>query len=168
MKLRSLVLCTGLLWAVPTVAQEAPSNRVAEAQTLDLNHIGFAVTKLDATASFFIDTLGWKAAGGRPDYPAKFVTNGKMFITLWQVTNPEKAIAFDRKNNVGLHHMAITVRDLETLNNLHRKFVTHPDVVVEFAPEHLGEGPTTHMMIREPSGLRLEFIVPASRIKQEN
>ena len=57
MKLRSLVLCTGLLWAVPTVAQEAPSNRVAEAQTLDLNHIGFAVTKLDATASFFIDDI---------------------------------------------------------------------------------------------------------------
>lgn len=168
LKLRSLILSAGLLWTTPVIAQDKPTDPPAESQTLDLNHIGFAVTKLDATASFFIDTLGWKAAGGRPEYPAKFVTNGKMFVTLWQVNNPETAVAFDRKNNVGLHHMAITVRDLETLDILHKKFVAHPDVVVEFAPEHLGKGPTTHMIIREPSGLRLEFIVPASRIKSAN
>ncbi|MEP2989918.1 MAG: VOC family protein [Parasphingorhabdus sp.] len=166
MKIRSQILIAGMLWTAPLAAQENSSDQNVESQTLDLNHIGFAVSKLDATASFFIDTLGWKAAGGRPEYPAKFVTNGKMFVTLWQVTNPDKAVAFDRKNNVGLHHMAITVRDLETLNNLHKKFVAHPYVVVEFAPEHLGNGPTTHMMIREPSGLRLEFIVPANRINE--
>jgi lactoylglutathione lyase len=61
--------------------------------------------------------------------------------------------------------MAITVRDLETLHALHKRFMALDDVTVEFAPEFLGNGPTTHMIIREPSGIRLEFIVPANRIK---
>lgn len=160
-----IALATLLLSTTAAAAQEQQPKE-QEAATLGLNHIGFAVTKLDATAAFFVDILGWKPAGGRPDYPAKFVTNGEMFVTLWQVTDPATAIPFSRKNNVGLHHMAITVRDLPALHMLHRKFVAHDDVVVEFAPELLGAGPTTHMMVREPSGLRLEFIVPASRIQK--
>ncbi|WP_205518052.1 VOC family protein [Sphingorhabdus sp. Alg239-R122] len=145
------------------LAQETEAE--TEAETLDLNHIGLAVTKLDETADFFIDALGWKPAGGQPEYPARFVTNGKMFVTLWQVEDPATAIQFDRRKNVGLHHMAITVRDLDTLHALHEKFKALENVKIEFAPEFLGDGPTTHMIIREPSGLRLEFIVPASRIQ---
>ncbi|MEP3225968.1 MAG: VOC family protein [Parasphingorhabdus sp.] len=167
MKPLSLLLTTSILLASPVAAQTKTTAQ-EETATLELNHIGFAVSKLDDTASFFVDTLGWKRAGGRPEYPAKFVTNGKMFVTLWQVNDPAKAVSFDRKNNVGLHHMAITVRDLPALHDLHRKFVAHTGVVVEFAPEFLGNGPATHMMIREPSGLRLEFIVPASRIETKN
>ena len=164
MKFTSLLLTTIMLSATPALAQEkAPA---PEAPTLGLNHIGFAVSNLEATVSFFVDTLGWKPAGGRPDYPAKFVANDKMFVTLWQVTDPKTATPFDRKNNVGLHHMAITVRDLPALHDLHKKFIARGDVKIEFAPEFLGKGPTTHMMVREPSGLRLEFIVPASRIKK--
>ncbi|MEP2103712.1 MAG: VOC family protein [Parasphingorhabdus sp.] len=164
MKFLAPFLIAGLLLTAPAQAQNSDAPQ-QEAATLGLNHIGFAVTKLDDTVAFFVDILGWKPAGGRPEYPAKFVTNGKMFVTLWQVTDPAKAVAFDRKQNVGLHHMAITVRDLPTLHDLHRKFVAHKDVTVEFAPEFLGDGPTTHMIIREPSGLRLEFIVPADRVK---
>jgi lactoylglutathione lyase len=139
-----------------------------ESETLGLNHIGMTVSDLDASTAFFIETLGWQAAGGRPDYPAKFVTNGEMFVTLWQAEEPGNAIAFNRKNNIGLHHMAITVRDLDTLSALHERFLALDNVTVEFAPEFLGEGPTTHMMIREPSGIRLEFIVPADRIASES
>jgi lactoylglutathione lyase len=157
----------GLLLAVflilPTGNAKAQND---EAITLGVNHIGFAVRDLDKTASFFIDTLGWRKAGERPDYPAVFVSNGSMFVTLWRVEDPETAVAFDRRKNVGLHHMAITVRDLDALNALHEKFKKTEGVVIEFAPEFLGNGPTTHMMIREPSGLRLEFIVPAGRIKK--
>ncbi len=151
--------------AAPAHAQDGTQAKPQDAATLGVNHVGFAVSKLDATTDFFVETLGWSLAGGRPDYPAKFVTNGSIFITLWQVNDPANAVAFDRKNNVGLHHMAITVRDLDALNALHEKFKAHDDVIVEFAPEFLGSGPTTHMIIREPSGLRLEFIVPANRIK---
>lgn len=155
----------GFVYSPIAAAQE--TNIQEESLTLGVNHIGFAVSKLDATADFFIETLGWSAAGGQAEYPAKFVTNGSIFVTLWQVNDPQNAVAFDRKNNVGLHHMAITVRDLTALNNLHEKFKAHDDIVIEFAPEFLGGGPTIHMIIREPSGLRLEFIVPANRLSKD-
>lgn len=166
MKNLLLIMTCMLLIVEPANAQDKQTP-VKEPETLGLNHIGLAVSKLDATVSFFIDTLGWKAAGGQPDYPARFVTNGKMFVTLWQVTSPDTAVPFNRKNNVGLHHLAITVRDLPTLHKLHRKFVARDDVSVEFAPEFLGDGPATHMMARDPSGLRIEFIVPTSRMAKE-
>ena len=55
--------------------------------TSGVNHIGLTVKDLDASASFFVDTLGWRLAGER-DYPAKFVTDGSIFVTLWQASNP--------------------------------------------------------------------------------
>lgn len=128
--------------------------------TAGMNHTGLAVKYLDKTAAFFIDTLGWKKAGERPEYPAIFVTDGDMFLTLWQVEDPATAVDFHRRKNVGLHHLALTVRTLEDLNKLHETFKNTAGVEIEFAPEFLGNGPTTHMMIREPSGIRLEFIVP--------
>ena len=161
--MKAIFIALALSLSVGSVGANAQETEI---ETLGLNHIGFAVSKLEKTAAFFTKTLGWREAGRRPDYPAIFVTNGEMFVTLWQVENPETAVAFDRRKNVGLHHMAITVKSLEALDALHEKFKADADIRVEFAPEFLGQGPTTHMMIREPSGLRLEFIVPASRIKQ--
>ncbi|MBE5073239.1 VOC family protein [Erythrobacteraceae bacterium E2-1 Yellow Sea] len=155
------------LLVVPIAQAQDTAEPAPERETLGLNHIGLAVSDLGATVAFFTDTLGWETAGGDPDYPSIFVTNGEMFVTLWRVTDPATATPFNRKTNVGLHHMAITVRDLTTLHELHRRFVAHPGVVIEFAPEFLGNGPTTHMMIREPSGLRLEFIVPRGRMSAE-
>lgn len=161
-----LFAALALLASTPVLSQDDAVPR-PEAETLGLNHIGFAVCDLEASASFFVDTLGWKRVGGDPDYPAIFVANDEMMVTLWRVTDPATAIPFDRKSNVGLHHMAITVRDLATLHDLHRRFLDNPRIKIEFAPEFLGDGPTTHMMIREPSGLRLEFIVPRSRMSAE-
>jgi hypothetical protein len=40
---------------------------------------------------------------------------------------------------------------------LHRRVAAWPNVVVEFDPELSGKGPKIHFMIREPSGVRLEF-----------
>jgi lactoylglutathione lyase len=86
-----------------------------------------------------------------------FVTDGEIFLTLWQSTNPDSTIAFDRKKNVGLHHLALTVTSFEALDELHERFKNTEGVIIEFAPELNGGGPTKHMMIREPSGNRLEF-----------
>ncbi|MCK0068225.1 VOC family protein [Kordiimonas laminariae] len=146
------------LIASPVVAQEK-----TEIVTKGVNHLGLAVRDLKKTAAFFTKTLGWKEAGGRPDYPAIFVTDGSLFLTLWQVEDPATATPFDRRKNVGLHHLAITVNTLEDLDDLHAKFQKVDGVEIEFAPEFLGNGPTTHMMIREPSGVRLEFIVPGGK-----
>ena len=128
-----------------------------EILTRGLNHVGLTVSNLDKSTAFFTKTLGWQEVGGFPDYPSKFVTDGEIFVTLWQTTDPDTAVAFDRKRNVGLHHLALTVKSREALDELHERFLRSEGVVIEFAPEPNGDGPTIHMMIREPSGNRLEF-----------
>jgi lactoylglutathione lyase len=148
-----LGLCAALGGALVT-ADEPPSREVL---TRGLNHVGLTVTDLGKSTAFFTKTLNWRDVGGDPDYPAKFVTDGELFLTLWQVTNPATAVAFDRKNNVGLHHLALTVASNEALDELHERFLGTEGVVIEFAPELNGPGPTRHMMIREPSGNRIEF-----------
>lgn len=56
-----------------------------------------------------------------------------------------------------LHHLAITVSSFDALDLLHERFKNVEGVVIEFAPELAYGGPGKHMMIREPSGNRLEF-----------
>lgn len=167
--IHKIIFCSMIATAAvirPTLATETQNtNRYG---TEEINHLGLSVSKLDETAAFFIDVLGWQKAGEKPDYPAVFVSNGSLFLTLWQVKDPATAIPFNRRENVGLHHLAITVNSLDNLHTLHDRLKALPNVRIEFAPEHLGDGPTTHMMIRDPSGLRLEFIVPGSRIKKTN
>lgn len=163
MKINRLV--RGLLAALCVFSTPVAAQEEAAVVTEGVNHIGLSVSDLEASTSFFVDTLGWARAGGDPDYPAVFVTDGNAFVTLWRVTDPASAIAFNRKNNVGLHHLAFTVKSLQALHDLHAKFAVTEGVRIEFAPEFMGQGPTTHMMIREPSGNRLEFVVPGSRVR---
>jgi len=158
-------LFTALILTVSHVPAGAQDENVVV--TEGINHIGLAVKDLDRSVSFFTDTLGWRTAGGDPDYPAVFVTDGNSFVTLWRVTDPAAAVEFNRKNNVGLHHLAFTVKSLKALHELHQKFLAVEGLVIEFAPEFMGQGPSTHMMIREPSGNRLEFVVPGSRVRAE-
>ena len=68
---------------------------------------------------------------------------------------------FDRKHNLGLHHLAIRVRE-GALDDLHARLDARDDVEIEFAPEPLGGGVTRHMMTRIPGGIRVEFIAPAA------
>jgi catechol 2,3-dioxygenase-like lactoylglutathione lyase family enzyme len=120
-----------------------------------IHHIGFSVSNLQASAQFFTQLLGWSIAKERPDYPAIYVTNGHAFVTLWQAE--EGAAAFDRRNNVGLHHIAFTVTTEEALNEVFSRAKNYPGVRIEFAPELVGAGPAKHCMLYEPSGIRVEF-----------
>jgi catechol 2,3-dioxygenase-like lactoylglutathione lyase family enzyme len=129
--------------------------------TQGVHHVGLTVTDLDASCDFFTGLLGWEKVGGNPDYPAVFVSDGSIMLTLWRAKEPSAAKAFDKNNNVGLHHLAIRVADLEKLNKIHQKLAAAENVVIEFAPEPLRNGPSTHMMCYEPGGIRIEFIVPA-------
>jgi catechol 2,3-dioxygenase-like lactoylglutathione lyase family enzyme len=121
------------------------------------HHIGLTVPDLTATRRFFVETLGFDEVGNVPDYPAVFVSDGTTLITLWRAEDPATAVPFDRRRNVGLHHLALKV-DPEALPELHEKLVADPDVVVEFAPEHLGKSSLQHMMCFIPGGVRMEFI----------
>ncbi len=126
--------------------------------TQGAHHIGLTVPDIAATKAFFTDVLGYDVVGGRPAYPAVFVSDGATMITLWQASDPASATPFDRKANVGLHHLALKVAGHEALAALAEKLKTTDGVEIEFAPEALGETPLRHMMTTIPGGVRVEFI----------
>lgn len=124
--------------------------------TLGIHHLGLAVSDLEATTGFFVNCLGWQLVRDVPEYPAKFVSNGEAFFTLWQTDS--EATSFDRKRQVGLHHVAIKVASEQDLMIVYERAKDYPGVTVEFAPELLRQGPAKHCMVYEPSGIRIELI----------
>jgi catechol 2,3-dioxygenase-like lactoylglutathione lyase family enzyme len=147
----------GLDRVVYRCAKENAMAEQAIPATCGVDHIGLSVRDLESTRRFFCDCLDWRVVGERPEYPAAFVSDGQQTVTLWQVEKPGEAIAFDRRSNVGLHHLAFAVADRAGLNVLYGRVANWPGVVVEFAPELSGKGPKIHFMICEPSGIRIEF-----------
>ena len=135
------------------------SDEAAHNITNGIHHAGFTVPDLERTRAFFVDALNFEQIGEVPDYPAVFLSDGTVMITLWQAANPAAAVPFDRKHNVGLHHLALVAPELDALHDV---LAVHPDVAIEFAPEALGTGGTRHMMCAIPSGIRVEFIAPAT------
>ena len=130
--------------------------------TQGVHHLGLTIPDLERTREFFVDVLRFEQIGEVPDYPAVFLSDGSVMLTLWQAEDPESAIPSDRKRVVGLHHFALQVADAAALEALHKRLVEVSDVEIEFAPEPLGGGPTRHMMCAIPGGVRLELIAPAS------
>lgn len=134
---------------------------MTEALTRGAHHVGLAVPDLDAASGFFCDALGFTIAGERPDYPARFVSDGTILLTLWQVADPASATMFDRRANVGLHHLALGVADDETLETVFARVSAHPGAAIEFAPEPIRAGAKTrHFICAMPGGIRLEFATP--------
>ena len=132
------------------------------AVTQGAHHIGLTVPDLTATRNFFVDILGFEQVGEVPDYPAIFVSDGTIMLTLWQAVNPDNATPFDRKNNIGLHHFALRVGRLETLKSIYQTLLNTPGVEIEFSPEPLGSSDTQHMMFYIPGGIRMELIALAA------
>lgn len=124
--------------------------------TRGIHHLGLAVADLEETTSFFTDCLGWSVVREVPEYPAKFVSNGEAFFTLWQVESGGSP--FNRRTQVGLHHVAIRVADERSLADIFERVSNFPGVVVDFPPEPLRGGPARHCMVFEPGGIRVEFI----------
>lgn len=127
--------------------------------THGVEHIGLTVRNVQEGAAFFTDVLGFRRIGEKPDYPAVFVTDNYTKVTLWQTDDPRQAQSFDRKNHIGLHHLAFKLESDADLDALYEKLKTTPNISIDFAPEPVGNGPSRHFMIYEPSGIRIEFIV---------
>ena len=93
--------------------------------TCGVDHVGLSVRDLESTRRFFYDCLGWRVGwrvvGERPEYPAVFVSDGRLIVTLWRVEAPDQAVAFDRRTNVGLHHLALAVADRAGLDALYER-----------------------------------------------
>ena len=130
--------------------------------TQGVHHVGLTVPDLEKTRSFFLETLGYRQVGEVPAYPAAFLSDGEVMITLWQAEDAEQARPFDRKRSIGLHHLALAVETEAALKALHERLARTTGVRVEFAPEPLGGGPTQHMMCTIPGGIRIEFSAPAA------
>jgi len=126
--------------------------------TRGIHHLGLAVPNLDEAERFFVEGLGWSVAGRRPDYPAAFVSDGAIVLTLWRIANPASAVAFDRRANVGLHHLALAVTDEAALMTVFDRVRQYPGVEIEFAPEPNRPGSSTlHFICSMPGGIRVEF-----------
>lgn len=126
--------------------------------TSGVQHIGLAVSKLEESAGFFTQLLGWEEVRRRDDYPAIFVKDDALTITLWK-TQTEEPVKFDRKRNIGLHHLALRVKSKEALFEL-LDVLKANQIEIEFEPTFIREGPSMHMMCYEPSGIRIEFYYP--------
>ena len=137
-------------------------NETSTPCTHGVHHVGLTVPRLAETRSFFLETLGYHQVGEVAAYPAVFLSDGQVMVTLWQAEDPERARPFDRKHGIGLHHLALSVADAAGLAQLHERLARTPGVDVEFAPEPLGSGPAQHMMCAIPGGIRIEFIALAS------
>ena len=133
---------------------------MTEPRTHGAHHVGLTVPDIHAARAFFEDALGFSQVGEVPEYPAVFVSDANVMITLWQARDPASAVAFDRRRVIGLHHLALCVAASQDLDELHEQLAARPDVDVEFAPEPLLGGPTRHMMCAVPGGIRLELVAP--------
>jgi catechol 2,3-dioxygenase-like lactoylglutathione lyase family enzyme len=126
--------------------------------TKGIHHLGLAVKDLYKSTHFFTQVLGWNESGYDESYPRTAVSDGVIRLTLWQVENQREAVAFNRKSNIGLHHIALEVEDEIKLIELFEKIDGLANVDIEFPPELLGAGPRKHFMCNEPGGIRIEFI----------
>lgn len=131
--------------------------------TKGINHLGLTVRNLDQTTAFFTDLLGWTLLGRDESYPRTTVSDGYCRFTLWQADQSQPVTDFDRKTNIGLHHVALEVATKEDLFEIAEKVRAWPGIAMEFEPEPLAGGPRMHLMFAEPGGIRVEIIWPASQ-----
>jgi catechol 2,3-dioxygenase-like lactoylglutathione lyase family enzyme len=129
--------------------------------TCGVHHIGLTVPDLEQARAFFCGVLGFDEVGGVASYPSIFVSDGAILITLWRAADPLTARNFDRRANIGLHHLSLAVADDAALDAAWERVRAHPEVVVDAAPGPIRPGSTTrHFLVFIPGGIRIEFATP--------
>lgn len=110
------------------------------AATNGLNHLGLAVCDLDKAVNFFVRHLGWEESGRDDSYPRSVISDGAVRLTLWQVDYDLPIEPLHRRQNIGLHHVALQVDSEATLQRLHEQLLDDDEVAIEFAPNCLATG----------------------------
>ena len=54
----------------------------SKAMTRGVHHVGLTVVDIQQTASFFSEALGFAQVGERPNYPAVFLSDGTVMLTV--------------------------------------------------------------------------------------
>ena len=106
----------------------------AAASTSGIHHIGLTVGKLEETAAFFVEQLGWKLLRRDPAYPAIFVSDGQVMVTLWQAKGPGETVPFDRFRVTGLPNSNALDRAALELGREDTPTVRCPCEVTHFQP----------------------------------
>jgi lactoylglutathione lyase len=125
--------------------------------TLGLSHVSLSVNNVNASREFF-EALGFhelpEMECSMPSH-SLVLTDGMAIITLGQIQG--KATPFDRRHNIGLHHISIRVRTMDDLAGLYKKSLKVPGVKDEFAPAPLEGTDMVRATVYEPSGIRVEL-----------
>lgn len=90
---------------------------INEPLTRGIHHLGLTVADLIVAKDFFLNALHFKLLGENANYLAAFVTDGTTMITLWVADTD--ATPFDRKKQIGLHHVAFAIENLKQLTDLY-------------------------------------------------
>jgi catechol-2,3-dioxygenase len=126
--------------------------------TAGISHVGLSVSNIEASYQFF-QVLGFNKVGGNEAYPSYYISDGSSLLTLWQ-TDPNP-VPFDRRKNVGLHHLAIKVSSRESLDTIYELIKNIEGVRTDgegaFPPAEMVGTSLTHAIVFEPSGNRIEF-----------
>ncbi|ASM73473.1 MULTISPECIES: VOC family protein [Roseobacteraceae] len=125
-------------------------------KTTGLSHLGLAVRDLDTTTGFFVKCLGWLQIAQDLSYPSNTVSDGNLHLTLWQ-TQPA-ATSFNRRTQIDLHQLALSVPDQDSLIETAKLVAGWPGVTVDIMPQAVGDGPAQHMMFAEPGGVAMELV----------
>lgn len=83
-----------------------------------IHHLGLTISDIEAESSFFISVPGFTEVRRLPDYPAIFISDNHIMLTLWQAQAYALLQGFERKHNIGLHHLAMKVESLSRLQEL--------------------------------------------------
>jgi hypothetical protein len=96
-----------------------------------------------------------------PDYSSIFVSDGTILMRLWRAADPKTARPFDRRANIGLHHLSLAVADDTALEAVWERVRAYPGVVVDHEPGPIRAGSATrHFLVFIPGGIRIEFATP--------
>ncbi|MFJ5938485.1 VOC family protein [Streptomyces cinereoruber] len=158
----------------PSAATELQTTGIPTARNVD--HHAFTVPDLDQAVRFFVDVLGaqelyvlgpvrddgdWMtrqlAVHPRASARIALLRLGDTNIELFEYTAPEQRTELPRNSDVGGHHLAIGVADID-------RAVAHlrdvPGVVVQGDVQHIAEGPIAGnrwVYFRAPWGLQMEL-----------
>lgn len=142
-----------------------------------IEHVGLTVPDLDAAVRFFVEVLGCQPVMGELTLDAsvervaesvgidrraraklRFLRCGHgSNLELFEYRAPDQARVLPRNSDLGGHHLAFYVDDLDAA----LAWLRRHDVEVMGEPQHVTEGPsagTSWVYFRAPWGLQLELV----------
>lgn len=128
-------------------------------EVLGLEHIDLSVSDLARSTEFYscvLEALGFK----RFDHPADHVSwsNGKFSITLRPAASGLAGADFDRYR-VGLHHLALKVKQRADIDTLHSLLLEEKLTVLDAPAEYPQYGASYYaVFFADPDGLKLEAV----------